>query len=128
LTTPTSSKKFSIWNLQHPHHSVTCRKSYLSLDKYTIENLFWLVPIAKVNNGSLRQKKCQCSFIILNKIRHGDHDVEISIPNVDRYKEHIPILVDDIISTGRTMIETITHLKNAGMKPPYLHWCTRSIC
>jgi ribose-phosphate pyrophosphokinase len=36
--------------------------------------------------------------------------------NVDRYKEHIPILVDDIISTGRTMIETITHLKNAGMK------------
>jgi ribose-phosphate pyrophosphokinase len=60
-------------------------------------------------------------FIILNKIRHGDHDVEISIPNVDRYKEHIPILVDDIISTGRTMIETITHLKNAGMNP-YLHY------
>jgi ribose-phosphate pyrophosphokinase len=42
-------------------------------------------------------------------------------------KEHIPILVDDIISTGRTMIETITHLKNAGMKPLFA-LCTRSIC
>jgi ribose-phosphate pyrophosphokinase len=26
--------------------------------------------------------------------------------------------VDDIISTARTMIETIGHLKKAGMKPP----------
>jgi hypothetical protein len=30
-----------------------------------------LVPIAKVNNGSLSVKKCQYSFIILNKIRHA---------------------------------------------------------
>lgn len=87
--------------------------------KYTIEK-----PILIGPDGESEQwvaevaKNANAPFIILNKIRHGDHDVEISIPNVDRYKEHIPILVDDIISTGRTMIETITHLKNAGMKPP----------
>jgi ribose-phosphate pyrophosphokinase len=35
-----------------------------------------------------------------------------------KYIDHKPILVDDIISTARTMIETVGHLKNAGMKQP----------
>jgi len=62
-------------------------------------------------------KNADAPYIILTKIRHGDRDVEVSIPNFDTYKNHIPVLVDDIISTGRTMIETIGHLRNAGMKP-----------
>jgi len=37
---------------------------------------------------------------------------------VEKYKDHIPVLIDDIISTARTMIETIMHLKTAGMKSP----------
>lgn len=57
-------------------------------------------------------------FIVLEKTRHGDRDVEVSIPQVDAYKSHTPVLVDDIISTARTMIETVEHLKKAGMKPP----------
>jgi ribose-phosphate pyrophosphokinase len=63
-------------------------------------------------------KNANAPYIILTKIRHGDRDVEVSIPHFDTYKGHIPVLVDDIISTGRTMIETIGHLKTAGMKPP----------
>jgi ribose-phosphate pyrophosphokinase len=62
-------------------------------------------------------KNAGVPYIILTKIRHGDRDVEVSIPHFDTYKDHTPILVDDIISTGRTVIETIGHLKNAGMKP-----------
>jgi ribose-phosphate pyrophosphokinase len=57
-------------------------------------------------------------FIILEKIRKGDKDVEISVPKVALYQDFTPILVDDIISTARTMIETIGHLKKAGMKNP----------
>jgi ribose-phosphate pyrophosphokinase len=57
-------------------------------------------------------------FIILEKIRKGDKEVEISVPQVAQYKDHTPVLVDDIISTARTMIETIGHLKKAGMKKP----------
>jgi ribose-phosphate pyrophosphokinase len=57
-------------------------------------------------------------FIILEKARRGDEEVEISVPHVEKYKDHIPVLVDDIISTARTMIETIGHLKRAGMKKP----------
>ena len=40
------------------------------------------------------------------------------MPQVDAYRRHTPVLVDDIISTARTMIETMGHLKKAGMKAP----------
>lgn len=57
-------------------------------------------------------------FIVLSKIRSGDRKVQVSVPDVEEYKDHTPVLVDDIISTAHTMIETIGHLKKAGMKPP----------
>lgn len=56
--------------------------------------------------------------LVLRKVRHGDRDVEISVPEVARWRDHTPVLVDDIVSTGRTLIETIGHLKREGMRPP----------
>jgi ribose-phosphate pyrophosphokinase len=67
---------------------------------------------------SVVAKEAHAPFVVLQKIRHGDKDVEVSIPLVDQYKNHTPVLVDDIISTARTMIETLGHLKRAGMKSP----------
>lgn len=58
------------------------------------------------------------AYIILEKVRHGDKNVKVSIPQIDQYINHKPVLVDDIISTARTMIETVRHLKNAGMNAP----------
>lgn len=58
------------------------------------------------------------SYTVLTKVRRGDKDVEVSVPDVDQYKDYTPVLVDDIISTARTMIETVKHLKGAGMNPP----------
>ena len=60
----------------------------------------------------------EAPFIVLSKIRSGDRKVNVSVPYVEEYKNHTPVLVDDIISTAHTMIETIGHLKKAGMKPP----------
>lgn len=58
-------------------------------------------------------------YTVLTKERYGDEQVKVSIPNVEKYRNtHVPVLVDDIISTARTMIETIQHLKNEKMKPP----------
>jgi len=57
-------------------------------------------------------------FIVLNKIRNGDRDVEVSVPQIEEYKNHTPVLVDDIISTALTMIKAVQLLKLAGMKPP----------
>ena len=61
-------------------------------------------------------KKANAPFMVLNKIRNGDKEVEISVPNVEKYKKYTPVLVDDIISTARTMIGTVEHLKDAGME------------
>lgn len=56
--------------------------------------------------------------VILEKTRHGDRDVDVAVPDVARWRDHTPVLVDDILSTGRTMIETISHLRRQGMRPP----------
>jgi len=57
-------------------------------------------------------------FVVLEKNRWGDRDVEVSVPQVERWRDHTPVLIDDIISTARTMIETIGHLKTASLSPP----------
>lgn len=54
--------------------------------------------------------------VVLQKIRHGDRDVEVSVPEVEKWRDHTPVLVDDIISTAHTMIETVNHLRTAGMR------------
>jgi ribose-phosphate pyrophosphokinase len=56
--------------------------------------------------------------MILEKERRGDRDVRVSVPDVERWRDHTPVLVDDIISTGHTMCETIGHLLDAGLEAP----------
>ena len=57
-------------------------------------------------------------FLVLDQLRRGDRDVEVSVPDVGRWRGHTPVLVDDIISTARTMLATIGHLKRAGLGAP----------
>lgn len=63
-------------------------------------------------------QKAGAPFIVLEKVRHGDREVEVSAPQLKQFENHTPVLVDDIISTARTMIETVRHLKNLKMKKP----------
>lgn len=55
---------------------------------------------------------------VLRKTRHGDRDVEVSVPDLERWRGHTPVLVDDIVSTGRTMIATLHHLADKETLPP----------
>lgn len=57
-------------------------------------------------------------FTVLEKTRRGDREVEVFLPDINTHRAHTPVLVDDIISTGQTMIETIAHLKRAGLAAP----------
>jgi ribose-phosphate pyrophosphokinase len=52
---------------------------------------------------------------ILRKTRRGDRDVEISFAGLEHFAGHSPVLVDDIISTGRTMAQTLRGLRDAGL-------------
>jgi ribose-phosphate pyrophosphokinase len=56
--------------------------------------------------------------IVLQKQRRGDRDVSVSVPHLDRWRDHTPVLVDDIISTARTMIATVAHLRRVGLPAP----------
>lgn len=60
-----------------------------------------------------------CPHIVLEKTRRGDRDVAVSaIPEIEAWADHTPVLVDDIISSARTMIETVRQWIEAGLPPP----------
>jgi ribose-phosphate pyrophosphokinase len=44
---------------------------------------------------------------VLEKVRRGDRDVEISAPDLGDLDGRTPVLVDDIISSGHTMLEAV---------------------
>ncbi len=48
---------------------------------------------------------------VLTKIRRGDSEVVESIPNLADHRGRVPVLVDDIVSTGRTMLAALDHLR-----------------
>ncbi|MFC6669413.1 phosphoribosyltransferase family protein [Marinobacterium aestuariivivens] len=64
-----------------------------------------------VRGGAARRSPCQ----ILRKERQGDYEVDILPPDVTPWQDHQPVLVDDIVSSGRTLLATLEHLRTAGM-------------
>jgi ribose-phosphate pyrophosphokinase len=56
-------------------------------------------------------REAHAPFTVLEKHRHSDRDVSIVIKDVASLRSRTPVLVDDIISSGRTMIEAIAALR-----------------
>lgn len=54
-------------------------------------------------------------YQVLSKIRRGDRDVDVTLPDADAARGRSPVIVDDIVSSGRTAIETLEHLKRLGL-------------
>lgn len=59
-------------------------------------------------------------FVVAEKTRLSDTEVRVEVPGVSAWPGHTPVLVDDILSTGHTMAETVQHLLAAGTPAP---WC-----
>ena len=55
--------------------------------------------------------------IVARKERRGDREVEIHFPELDRWPGHTPVLLDDIISSGQTMLQTVRHLRQRTSQP-----------
>lgn len=51
---------------------------------------------------------------VLTKRRLGDRDVTVSDAEANRWKGRTPVLVDDIVSTARTMVAAATQSRKAG--------------
>lgn len=59
-----------------------------------------------------------CPFFVLDKVRYGDRDVEVRMPGVAEFQDRTPVLVDDIVSSGYTMIAAVKRLQASGFGPP----------
>lgn len=72
------------------------------------ESVQWVAAVAE---------RCGAPYVILEKTRRGDRDVSVSAPSY-AWNGHTPIIIDDIVSTGRTMLEATRQLRAAGSAPP----------
>jgi ribose-phosphate pyrophosphokinase len=63
-------------------------------------------------------RRIDAPHTVLRKTRRGDRDVEVRVPDLGHWRAHTPVLVDDIVSTGRTMIATLHHLALSATPPP----------
>lgn len=57
-------------------------------------------------------------LLVVNKTRHGDEDVRSTIPDLHRHPDRTPVLIDDIVSSGRTLAAALDHLREQGSRPP----------
>jgi ribose-phosphate pyrophosphokinase len=57
-------------------------------------------------------------YTVLDKFRHGDREVEVSLRDSDALAGRVPVLVDDIVASGQTMIEAARLVKSLGCAPP----------
>ncbi len=67
----------------------------------------WISSIAKVSGHS---------YVIGDKIRRGDRDVEISLPDLSAYLGLTAVIIDDVISSGQTILSCIKALKQQNVK------------
>lgn len=55
---------------------------------------------------------------VLRKIRHGDRSVEVELPDLSRWRGRQPALVDDIASSGHTLMQAAGKLVAQGFARP----------
>jgi ribose-phosphate pyrophosphokinase len=53
-------------------------------------------------------------WLILEKVRSGDRQVEVSVPQLADHAGRTAVLLDDIVSTGGTMVAALAHLREQG--------------
>ena len=63
-------------------------------------------------------REAAAPWLVLDKTRQGDTSVTVSVPNLGGHSDCTPVLVDDIISTGRTMMAAVSRLGAAGTPAP----------
>ena len=57
-------------------------------------------------------------YEVLRKVRTGDRQVEASVPESAVLRDGTPVILDDIASSGRTLVRTIERLVAAGSRAP----------
>lgn len=100
LLTLHATKKISEWIINHVSHPILIGPD--------AESRQWISEIAGYH---------KLPFIIGDKKRHGDRKVTISLPVINNIGQ-TPVLVDDVISTGVSMLGVLKQLQLLGFKKP----------
>lgn len=61
---------------------------------------------------------CGAPHAVMSKTRLGDRRVEIEAPPLSQWKDRTPVLLDDIISSARTMALAAKKIQEAGLDAP----------
>lgn len=62
--------------------------------------------------------RANAPFAVLSKQRFGDRDVQITLPEPGLHAGRQPVLIDDIASSGRTLVAASAALQGRGFPPP----------
>ena len=61
---------------------------------------------------------CEAPFTVLRKTRRGDRQVSVRLTDQGPWPDCTPVLLDDIVSTGHTVLAAAQALRKAGLPAP----------
>jgi ribose-phosphate pyrophosphokinase len=61
---------------------------------------------------------CTAPYTVMRKVRHGDRTVDVEFADTAKLSGRTPVLVDDIISSGQTMLSAIRALERQSTSAP----------
>ncbi len=69
----------------------------------------WVISVARAAGAPSK---------VLRKEREGDRRVRITVPDFSIWGDRTPVLIDDVVSTGQTLLEVVKQLPERGMSRP----------
>lgn len=69
----------------------------------------WVKEVARIADAP---------FTVMRKTRLGDRDVRVQLADAGPWGDRMPVLVDDVVSTGHTLMAAADALMDAGLPPP----------
>src|SRR4249919_263515 len=72
------------------------------------ESAQWVADIAR---------EAHIPYEVLHKTRRSDREVVVSLPDIARLRGYTPVLVDDIVSSGHTLVAALEHLDRLRLPP-----------
>jgi len=72
------------------------------------ESQQWVAEVARL---------AERPYEVLQKVRQGDRKVEVSLPESGALRAGTPVILDDIASTGQTLVRSLNRLRALGAKP-----------
>ena len=83
------------------------------LHRYPALSALYTIP-----TETLHAERIGAPHAVLHKIRHGDRSVDVELPDLLQWSGLRPVLVDDIASSGHTLIEAARKLPLQGFSRP----------